>query len=99
VSVSDVIYINLCTMNDSQNWYIIMNESTVVDYILKKIGYIASNHMIVRSIGCKGDEGFDYEDEDVEVDVGVEAKSRDVVVGTTAGMGRSVASGTSCIVS
>lgn len=85
-------------MYKSQNWYL-MNQSTMVDYLLKKIGYIASNHMIVRSIGCKGDEGLDYEDEDVEVDVGVEAKSRDVEVGTTAGMGRSVASGTSCIVS
>lgn len=86
MSVSDVIYINLCTMNDSQNRYIIMNESTMVDYILKKIGYIASNHMIVRSIDCKGDGGFGYEDE--EVDVGVELKSRDVEVGTTAGMDR-----------
>ena len=42
--------------------------------------------MIVRSIDCKGDEGFGYEDE--EVDVGVELKSRDVEVGTTAGMDR-----------
>lgn len=76
-----------------------MNESTMVDYLLKKIGYVASNRMIliVRSIGCKDDGGFGYEDE--EVDVGVEVRPRDVVVGTTAGMGRSVASGTSCIVS
>lgn len=53
--------------------------------------------MIVRSIDCKGDGGFGFEDE--EVDVGVEVKPRDVEVGMTAGMDRSVASGTSCIVS